>query len=252
MIGLALVVGVIFTKLFDQLARVHPLAASACIVSILAGVLYATAPVIRTDIRDNSLLGGSSTLAWNTLNDLRSFHPQLPRDSKLYFADAVQPLSWPHHYGALIKMAYGMDALSILYESNGDRLSPMTTNVLVFGVRDTHLTNETAAYHSNPEPYLKLKQSDLKLGLSATEVIAGRGQYTLRIPSLNNVDVQIAYSVDNDPLEIFSARLDQEGKVSFDVGKGTRAGVYRFWGFTIAGTNEWIRSEGILTVRAEK
>jgi hypothetical protein len=143
MIGLALVVGVIFTKLFDQLARVHPLAASACIVSILAGVLYATAPVIRTDIRDNDLLGGSSTLAWNTLNDLRSFHPQLPRDSKLYFADAVQPLSWPHHYGALIKMAYGMDALSILYESNGDRLSPVTTNVLVFGVHDRHLTNET-------------------------------------------------------------------------------------------------------------
>src|SRR5262249_1056740 len=121
-VGLSLMIGAAMMWLHDQLCAFQPVVAGVCIVLLLSGVLYSTSRVIRADIRDNSLLGASSALAWNTLNDLKASYPELPAKASLYFFDAKEQLAWPHDNGGLIKMAYGVNDISAIYESNGDPL----------------------------------------------------------------------------------------------------------------------------------
>jgi hypothetical protein len=153
--GLSIVVGCVFARFYDALRRFQPIVAAAAIVLIFGGVLTATSRSIRGNIRDNPLLGGSSRLASNTLNDLKRLHPALPPGATLYFADAGGSLAWAHNSGGLIKMAYGTDKISVLYQSQGDSLVPETRNVLLFGVQNGRLIDETARYRSNPADFLK-------------------------------------------------------------------------------------------------
>jgi hypothetical protein len=248
-VGLALIIGAAFTWLHDQLCAFQPVVAAVCIVLLLSGVLYSTSRVIRADIRDNNLLGGSSTMAWNTLNDLKSLYPELPAKASLYFLDAKEQLAWPHDFGGLIKMAYSVDDISAIYQSNGDSLKLDVPNVLVFEVRDKHLNDQTHAYRADPTKFIRYKSSNLEFQISASEVVAGRDQYTVSVPRLSNARIRVAYNIDNGPIEIFPAQLDQEGKVSFNVGNGTKSGIYRFWGFSVFGTDEWIQARRTLMVR---
>jgi hypothetical protein len=247
-VGLSLLIGSAFTWLHDQLCAFQPVVAAVCIVLLLSGVLYSTSRVIRADIRDNNLLGGSSTLSWNTLSDLKALYPELPAKASLYFFDAKEQLAWPHDYGGLIKMAYAVDDISAIYESNGDPLKLDVPNALVFEVRDKHLKDQTRIYRMDPTRFIRYKPSDLELQLSASEVLVGHDLYTVSVPRLSNARIRIAYNVDDGPIEIFPAQLDQEGKVSFNVRKGTKLGVYRFWGFNIMGTDEWMQTKRTLMV----
>jgi hypothetical protein len=145
-------------------------------------------------------------------------------------------------------MAYGTDAIAIRYQSQGDSLLPDTQNVLVLGVRDGHLVDETAAYQSDPARYMKFIDSDLDLELSAHEVGIGE-KYTLSIPSLSNVPVRIAYTLNESRPRIFETALNADGRVSFEVSSYTERGVYRFWAFNVSGTPDWIRADRSLTVR---
>src|SRR5205823_6642044 len=104
-VGLALIVGAVLVWLYDVLRRLQPLVAGAAIALVLGGVLAATNRTIQGDIRDNQLLGGSSRAALNTLTDLKQFYPSLPAKTTLYFEDALEPLTWQHDSGGLIKMA---------------------------------------------------------------------------------------------------------------------------------------------------
>jgi hypothetical protein len=93
------------------------------------------------------------------------------------------------------------------------------------------------------------KNSSLyRLTVSATEVVAGVG-YTLQVIGISDVEVRIAYRLDDGPLQSFSARLDREGRVEFDVSHHTRKGLYRFVGFTISGQRDWFRTDATLLVR---
>jgi hypothetical protein len=153
--GLSIVVGCVFARLYDLLSRLQPIVASAAIVLVFGGVLIVTSRSIRGNIRDNPLLGGSSRLASNTLNDLRRLHPALPPGATLYFADANKSLAWPHASGGLIKMAYGTDKISVLYQSQGDSLVPEARDVIFLGVQNGRLVDETARYRSNPAHFMK-------------------------------------------------------------------------------------------------
>ena len=95
---------------------------------------------------------------------------------------------------------------------------------------------------------MKFLNSDLKLELSAAEVTVG-DRYTLTIKSLSRTPVRIAYTIDRGPLETFSAALDNDGKVTFDISPQTRKGIYKFLAFNVSGTNDWVRAERTLTVR---
>jgi hypothetical protein len=218
-------------------------------VLLFAGVFSATSRAIQAEIRTNPLLGAAATLAENTLNDLKRHYPVLPPAVTLYFADGGQSLAWVHDFGGLIDMAYGTDGFSALYESQVDSLFPDTQNVLVFDVENGRLIDRTATFRTLPVRYMKLAESDLKLELSATKVIAGRDKYTLSIRRVKDTAVQIAYTFNNGPLEVFTVRFDADGRATLDVSKGTGKGVYRFWGFKIQGSPSWFRSEHTLTVQ---
>jgi hypothetical protein len=148
-------------------------------------------------------------------------------------------------------MAYSSEDVSAIYESTDEPLEFDIPNVLVFDVRNRHLNDQTRAYRADPTQFVKYESTGLDLQLSASDVVAGRGQYTVSIPPLSNAKIRIAYSIDNGPIEIFPAQLDQEGKVSFNVGKGTKLGQYRFWGFSVSGTKEWVRTKRTLTVHED-
>ena len=246
---MSLIVGVLFAWLYDRLARFQPQLATAAIVLVFAGILYATSQGIRSEIRINPLLGASATLAENTLNDLKRWYPALPPESTVYFADARESLVWVHDFGGLIKMAYGTNTLSALYESQGDSLFPDTKNVLVFQVDKGRLIDETAHFRNRPAEYMKFSESDLKLELSSTTVTAGKDKYTLSIDRLKNTPVLIAYTLNGGPLEVFTASFDADGKVTLDVSQHTPKGLYRFWAFKVDGARSWFRTEQTLTVQ---
>ena len=246
--GLSLVVGAGFIGLYDALSRIRPALAAATIVILLAGVLLVTSRSIRNEIAGNRLLGGSATLASNTLKDLKGFYPSLHPEAKLYFADGRESLAWDHDSGGLIKMAYGVDAISVGYESSGDSLSIGDRSTLVFGVHNGRLSDESAKYRSRPVDFMKFVTSDLKLDLSAGDVGPG-DRYSLAIKSLNNSAVRIAYMLNDGPIETFDVLLDADGKAVFDVSPQTRKGVYTFSAFSAMGSDQWIRTDKKLTVR---
>jgi hypothetical protein len=146
--GFAVAVGVVLTHLHDWLKRRHPSVAMMAVPLVLCGLLVVTNRSIQGDIRHNDLLGGSSTLASNTLNDLKSMHPILPAGITIFFADARLPLGWHHNSGGLIKMAYDTDRISTLYESQGHRPLPGQDNVLVFEVHNGRLVDVTSRFQS--------------------------------------------------------------------------------------------------------
>jgi protein O-mannosyl-transferase len=158
-VGLSLIVGIVFAWLYDALSRIHTSIAAAIIVLTFSGLFYVTSNRIDTAIEHDGILGGSAKPAWNTLNDLRNFYPRLPEGATLYFVDGNEYLSWYHAYGGLIKMAYGTDKISVLYESQGDQFSPKTQNVFVFGVRNGRLIDETIHYRTNPQDFARFINS---------------------------------------------------------------------------------------------
>jgi hypothetical protein len=249
MAGLALAVSTGSVWLYDFLSRFRPGLGVLAIVLIFGSLLYVTNRGIRQNIRSNPLLGGSATLASTTLSDLKTLYPMLPADVTLYFADIEDPLAWPHSTGDLIKMAYGTDRLTALYQSQGDFLDTNAHPLTILGLRNRHLIDETAAYRSNLLQLLKYANSDLKLRLSTSEVQAGQGKYTLTIEGLSNTPVRFAYTIDGGRLELFTTRVNADGEVTFDVSPQTRKGAYQFLAFGILGRDEWIRTDQTLIVR---
>jgi len=248
-VGLSLAVGVVFASLYDWLRRFQPLLSSTAIILTFGGVLYVTSRGIRNNIRNNSLLGISSRIASNTLNDLKGFHSTLPAGATLYFMDAKEPLGWQHDFGGLVKMAYRTDQISTLYQSRGDSVYPDTRDLIVLGVANGRLLDETERFLSDPTVIMKFVESDLRIDLSRHEVIAGKDKYELRIEGLSKTEVLIAYTVNDGPLEIFSTWLDAESKVAFEVSRGTPKGMYKFWAFKVSNSNDWVRTKQALTVR---
>jgi hypothetical protein len=249
MAGLALAVGMGSVWLYDFLSRFRPALGGLVIVLIFGSLLYVTSRGIRENIRSNPLLGGSATLASTTISDLKILYPTLPPDVTLYFADIEDPLAWPHSTGGLIKMAYGTDRLTALYQSQGDALNIDARPLTILGLHNRHLIDETATYRSNPLQLLKYANSDLKLHLSTSEVHAGQGKYTLTIQGLSDTPVRVAYRIDGGRLELFTTRVNADGEVTFDVSPQTRKGAYQFLAFGILGRDEWIRTDQTLIVR---
>jgi len=246
--GLAIIVGAGFVWIYDVMRKFQPVLAWAAIVLVFAAVLAATSPNIQGDIRENQLLGGAAQVASDTLNDLKRFHPAIPENTTLYIDDAREPIAWQHDSGALIKMAYGTDKISPIYASQGDALLPDAERVLFFSVRNGRFVDQTSDFRRNPLNFMKFGDSDFHLDLSPHEVAAG-GHYTLGIRNAKKGTARIVYSINDGPLETFTAWLNDEGKVTFDVSRETRRGEYRFWAFRVSGFDDWSPARETLLVR---
>jgi len=136
-----------------------------------------------------------------------------------------------------------------MYQSQGDVLSSAVVDPLVFQVRSGHLLDETEFYRANSAKLITFADSDLQLRLSTADVIAGQGRYALKIDRLPNKPIQVAYTVNDGPLQTFTTTLDAVGEVNFDVSRDTKPGLYKFWAFKTATADSWFRADQTLRVR---
>src|SRR5262249_25494891 len=150
-IGLSLIIGAVFAWLYDLLGRIHASVAAAAIALIFFGVFYGTSRSISADVEHSRLLGGSATLALDSLTDLKHLYPVWPAQATLYFADAENSLVWDHDFGGLIKAAYGSPNLAVLYQSLGHRLQPDMQNPVILRLHHGRLTDETTNDSSRRE-----------------------------------------------------------------------------------------------------
>ena len=144
-------------------------------------------------------------------------------------------------------MAYGVDAISVGYESLGDALRS-TIAARWF------LAFIAAVFRMKvriPIQACRLREvRDLRPEARSLGGDVGPGdRYSLAIKSLNNSAVRIAYMLNDGPIETFDVLLDADGKAVFDVSPQTRKGVYTFSAFSAMGSNQWIRTDKKLRVR---
>jgi len=87
-----------------------------------------------------------------------------------------------------------------------------------------------------------------RLTLSDSDIEAGQN-YTLTIQGASANSVLLRYRIDDGNVEQFSAQLDEQGRVAFNVGDKTRRGLYRFIGFQLTGHIPWFAADATLRVR---
>jgi hypothetical protein len=149
-------------------------------------------------------------------------------------------------------MAYNTTDISVLYRSQGDKLPfgiELPGPLIVLKYTNGHLIDNTVAYRNNPYAFLPYQPSDFYgLRLSKSEVALG-DRYELAISGVHNSSVQLSYSRDTDPVEVFTAQLDSEGRITFEVSSSTKKGVYHYIGFKIEGQPDWFDSPATITVR---
>lgn len=88
-----------------------------------------------------------------------------------------------------------------------------------------------------------------KMFLDKKEVVAGQGEYTLKIAEMPNETVVVRYSVDGAAPVEMSALLDSMGSVHFDVDAGTPRGVYRMLAFKRKQDLFWVNTDVAITVK---
>ena len=148
---------------------------------------------------------------------------------------------------------YDDNTIQVMYSSQGDVITNeilLERRPIVLEYTDRRLVDVTQSYLSDPEHRVEYEDNeDYAIEVSPLEVVAGRGSYTLTIRALSSVDVRIHFRRNDDPVEVFTARLDDAGEAEFQVGADTGKGSYDFIGFNLPGTKRWIRAEAMILVR---
>jgi len=253
-VGFAMTIGTAFAWLSDNLRRFHRFLPAAVLLPIFSGLLYVCSAGIRHEIELNPLLGGSARVALSSMNDLKRLYPALRPGMILYIDDIEEPLWAPHSLGALVRMAYNLTDLSVLYASAGEpipRETGTSDRLITLKMDRGRLLDTTAASRADPALFTQYHDSDVYVLTAAPdEVVAGRDSYAVRIRGApKGISVRILYQLNDGPLEAFSAQLDVNGESRFDVSPSTRKGLYRFVAFHIRGQQVWIRSQATVTVR---
>jgi hypothetical protein len=87
------------------------------------------------------------------------------------------------------------------------------------------------------------------LVLNKKEVIAGNDSYVLKIGQMPNTTIAVRYSIDDSAPEEFTTQLDSHGEARFDVGAGTRKGLYRMIAFRQTDKKVWKDANVSITVK---
>jgi hypothetical protein len=132
-------------------------------------------------------------------------------------------------------------ALGLRAAVGGSRLKALSKPKVALGLASIVLV--AAAYVWMTRPVKP------KLVLDKTEVVAGRGDYTLKIAEMPNENVMVRYSVNGaEPAEM-KASLDSTGSVHFDVLAETPKGVYRMLAFKREQDLFWFDADVVITVK---
>jgi hypothetical protein len=252
LVGFSIVIGTILDTAFRKAAAYNRTGAGLALGISLA-VLFAICIVsVRNDARDNRMLGRSSTLALNSMNDVQTQHPNLRPNTTIYLSNAEEPdLNWDTSQGALFKLAYRDDTIETLYWSWGEVITKGVLArgpVVVMKYRQSHLTDVTDEFLAASEPPVSYSSiTEHQLAVDPPAVTVGQ-DYRLRISGLTNTEVNLHYTLNGGPVRVFPAHLDSNSEARFNISDKTEKGVYRFVGFQLAGTPDWVQAAATIQV----
>jgi hypothetical protein len=251
-VGFSIALGSLGDAVYRRIATLNRPTAVAVVAVPLMMVAAIGAVGARRDARENRVLGWSSRLAENSMNDLKNAHPTLRPNTTIYISDAEnQDLSWDTAQGGLFKMAYNDDTLQALYWGWGEVISKPIVDrgpVVVMKYHDFHLTDITQEFLSASEAAVAyVPRQENKLQVLPAEATAGQ-KYSLAISTLGNVEVTLHYTLDGGPVHAFTAHLDNQGQASFEISPSTPKGLYKFVGFNKSGSTEWIQAASAIRI----
>ncbi len=252
LVGFSIAIAMILDTAFRKAAPYSRAGAGLALGTALA-VLFAICIVsVRSDASSNRLLGRSSTLALNSLNDLQARHPGLRSNTTIYLSNAEEPdLNWDTSQGALFKLAYRDDTIESLYWSWGEVITKGVLErgpVVVMKYQQSHLTDVTDEFLAASEPPVSYSSVvHNQLAVDPPAVTLGQ-DYRLRISGLTSTEVNIHYTLNGGPIRVFAAHLDNNSEARFNTSEKTERGLYRFVGFQVAGTPEWVQTAGTIQV----
>jgi hypothetical protein len=246
-----LAIGVAFAWLYERLARINRSVATTLLIAIFGCVGWISNTTIEEEILNEPVLGGSSRIAFSSMQDMKRLHPALPQGSIIFVESDDQPdVWWSQLWGGLFKMQYGTENISALYAPLGDRLPIGHFNadkLLPVKFEKGHLIDNPAMI-ANKLRYSAVEESGLyKLQVSRTEIRIGES-YELAVDNLHDVPVRIMYKINDGPIESFTAALDDRGRIRFYVSPYTRKGFYDFVCFTVVGRDECIEAHARIQV----
>lgn len=252
--GFSIAIGTIFDAAWRKAATVGTLyerpagAATAAVFVVLAGICAFGA---RNDMRNNRVLGWSSRVALNSMNDLKAAHPALQPHTTIYFSDADEPdLAWDTAQGELFKMAYGDDTIHTLYWGWGEVITQGVMErgpVIVMKFRDFHAADVTKDFLAASEPPVSYRAPEgYRLEISPAAAASGQ-KYRLSISGLPNTGVTVHYTLNGGPVQAFQALLDNNHQVTFDVSDRTEKGLYKFVGFRMP-AGDWLQAAASIQI----
>jgi hypothetical protein len=119
----------------------------------------------------------------------------------------------------------------------------VSRTTVAVGVASLAIVAMAAVWIATPAKYQP------KMILDKKEVVAGQGDYSLKIAEMPNETVVVRYSVDGAAPVEMSALLDSMGSVHFDVDAGTPRGVYRMLAFKRKQDLFWVNTDVAITVK---
>src|SRR6185369_13580843 len=145
--GFSIAIGMIVDTAYRRAASWSRAGAGLAMSAVLAILFVICIVSVRADARDNRMLGRSSTLALNSLQDFQTAHPQLSSNTTIYISNAEEPdLNWDTSEGALFKLAYRDDTVNTLYWSWGQVITSAALAqgpVIVMKYGNSHLSDIT-------------------------------------------------------------------------------------------------------------
>jgi hypothetical protein len=256
--GISLVIGAVVDWLNTCLERFNNKLgwAGICVFLIAAAALLFVCNIgIQNERTKSPLLGWTSSRTKSCLDDLKMLIPNLDPNTTLFIIDDEQTVMKDDLFGGcLFRLLYNDQTLRVLFSSNEDFIPPDSRKSLFF-LRYTHghLQKESTAFLSDPRQFLqyygKYSERSYPLQLSASEIVAGKGSYSIRIPDLPSAKVRTYYTLNGGPIDGFVAQLDARGEVKYDVSLGVRKGCYRFWAFKVDGSPRLYKADATIVVR---
>jgi len=254
MAGFSLAFGVVLDWAYEKCATFRPALATALTAFVLALFAVINAGAAGRTAANHYLLGGSATIALNSLNDVRSFYPEIPKGTTMVFFNEERPtIYWDQANGALFAMVFRDPSLEAVYTSGGVTVGVDKLNagrLLAFHWAGEHLSDMTPLVRQRPD-LLQAHAPDANyhLELSATEVRAGQDSYTMQIGELPNSAVEALYAIDGVIKEPIHVKLGADGATKFDVGRNTQPGLYTFVAVRREGESGWIVANKSIIVK---
>lgn len=252
--GFSLVIGGAADWLYEHLGRFSLPAATVLCAALFVPLPLISGSIVDKETRQNGLLGGSSQIARNSIDDLKALFPGLKSQTTLYVLnDGAPDLWWHQASGGLFRLHYGDEPLRVSYSSKGELILPdAKTNLIVLRYENGHLRDVTGPFRSQPlqfDRYVAHYEGGSTAITIEPQKVAPGESYVLRIDKLADTDINIHYVLNDGPIESFTTHLDSSGSAQFHVSSHTRKGFYRFIGFNLPRSPESIRSNATIIVR---